>query len=69
MPEPAGKTRKRKGPASGFICPEHGTEMCVIHVRKHPAGIIVRRRECETCGRLVTTEERPKGAVSPPALP
>lgn len=50
----------------GFACPVCQEPMHVVKTRRRSSGIITRRRCCPTCGRRMTTEERPKGAISGP---
>lgn len=44
----------------GFLCPNCAVPMGVHKTTRRASGVVVRRRECGTCGHRTTTEERPK---------
>lgn len=53
-------------PPRGFLCPQcAGVRLVVYRTRRPARGLVVRYRECPTCGFRAVTEERARPATSP----
>lgn len=47
-------------PLAGFTCPDCGCKLKTMKTRRRARGVVSRRRECPSCGKRISTEERVK---------